>query len=100
MDPRSLRFLQENGIEYNFHTPKNINKRMLDYFDRFLAVDFFVLNKLNISYPQFKHKFCLLTAQFSDKNIIDPYQFQADEYSKSMNDIKYVVDNINLEDFF
>ena len=35
--------------------------------------------------------------QFSDINIIDPYHFQQDEYNKIMNDIKYVVENINLE---
>jgi hypothetical protein len=35
--------------------------------------------------------------QFSDTNIIDPYQLKHDEYNKIMNDIKYVVENINLE---
>ena len=52
MDPRSLKFLQENNIDYDFHTPKKINKRMLDYFDKILAVDFFVLNQLNIAFPK------------------------------------------------
>ena len=99
MDPRSLKFLQENDANHSFHTPKKVNTKMLDYFDKFLAVDFFVLNRLNISYPKYKHKFALLTMHFNDINIVDPYQFQADEYMKTMDDIKYVAGNINLEKF-
>lgn len=99
MDPRSLKFLQENDADHSFHTPKKVNTKMLDYFDKFLAVDFFVLNRLNISYPKYKHKFALLTMHFNDINIVDPYQFQADEYMKTMDDIKYVAGNINLEKF-
>jgi protein-tyrosine-phosphatase len=97
MDPRSLKFLEENNINYEFHTPKKINKKMLNYFDRFLAVDFYVLNQLNVMYPNYKHKFLPLTMQFDDINIVDPYQFQADEYLKVMNDIKHIVERINLE---
>ena len=97
MDPRSLKFLNENNANYNFHTPKKINKKMLDYFDKFLAVDLVVLNRLNIKYPKYRHKLLSLTSQFKDINIIDPYHFQQDEYNKIMNDIKYVVENINLE---
>ena len=97
MDPRSLKFLNENNANYNFHTPKRINKKMLDYFDKFLAVDLYVLNELNTRYPKYRHKLLSLTAQFSNIDIIDPYHFQQDEYNKIMNDIKYVVENINLE---
>ncbi len=97
MDPRSLKFLQENEIQHNFHTPKKINEKMLNYFDKFLAVDFYVLNQLNITYPKFMNKFCSLTNQFSEINIIDPYLLQADKYIKVMDDIKHVSENINLE---
>lgn len=97
MDSRSLKFLNENNVNYDFHTPKRINKKMLDYFDKFLAVDFYVLNELNTKYPKYRHKLTTLTNQFSDINIIDPYHFQHDRYNKVMNDIKYVVDNIDLE---
>lgn len=100
MDQRSLKFLQENNINHDFHTPKKINSKMLNYFDKFLAVDPFVLNHLNIKYPKFKNKFCSLTMQFSNLNIVDPYKLQADEYKKTMNEIKYIVENINLEDYF
>ena len=99
MDPRSLDFLQKNNIRHNFHTPKKINKIILNYFDIFLAVDFYVLNQLNITYSNYKHKFRLLTAQFKDINIIDPYQLRADEYLKTMHDIKYIAEKINLEEY-
>ena len=98
MDSRSLNFLKENNIKHNFHIPKKINKKMLNYFDKFLAVDLFVLNQLNLNYPKYKHKFLSLTSQFKDINIADPFHLNNDEYIKVMNDILYVSENINLED--
>lgn len=96
MDPRSLEFLQKNNIDYGLHTPKKINKKMLNYFDYFLAVDFFVLNQLNAAYPKYRYKFRSLTSQFNNITILDPYRLQADEYRAIMNDIKYVSENIDL----
>ena len=58
-----------------------------------------MLNKLNITYPNYKRKFFSLTAKFQDINIVDPYHLQAEQYEKTMNDIKFVTSNINLEDF-
>ena len=98
MDVRSLAFLSENNVNHDFHTPKKINKKMLDYFDKFLAVDYYVLNQLNIAYPKYKHKFQSLTKQFKDINILDPYHLQIDDYRKIMNVIKHISENINLED--
>jgi protein-tyrosine-phosphatase len=97
MDPRSMKFLKENNINHIFHSPKNITRKMLNYFDKFLAVDFYVLNQLNVSYPKYKNKFLSLTIQFDDKNIIDPYQLQADDYLRTMNDIRFISENIDLE---
>ena len=98
MDARSLAFLKENNVDHDFHTPKKINKKMLNYFDKFLAVDYYVLNQLNTAYPKYKHKFQSLTHQFRDINILDPYHLEADEYLKIMNNIKYVTENIKLEE--
>lgn len=97
MDPRSLKFLKDNNVNSGFHTPKKINTKMLNYFDKFLAVDFYVLNQLNITYPGYRNKFLSLTSQFSDINIIDPYRLQPDDYMKTMNDIRYIAEKIDLE---
>ena len=99
MDPRSLKFLKENNVIHDFHVPKKISLKMLNYFDIFLAVDFLVLNQLNTLYPKYKSKFRSLTTQFSGINIIDPYMLEADGYAKTMSDIKFVAENINLEEF-
>lgn len=96
MDPRSLDFLKQNKIAYSFHNPKKINNKMLNYFDYIFAVDLYVLNELNKSYPKYKHKFKLLTYQFSDISLIDPYKLKNDGYNKVMNNIKYVTANIKL----
>lgn len=98
MDPRSSKFLKENNIKHSFHTPKNINTKILNYFDKFLTVDFYVLNKLNNTFPKYKHKFVSFTAQFNDLNIVDPFHLQNDEYIKTMNNIKNIAENINLEE--
>jgi protein-tyrosine-phosphatase len=98
MDPRSLEFLRENNINHKFHTPKKINNRMLSYFDKFLAVDPYVLNQLNTIHPKFKKKFFSLTMQFNNISIVDPYHLQVDEYKKTMENIKYVVEGINLDE--
>ena len=97
MDPRSIKFLEENYSDHNFHTPKRISRKMLDYFDKFLAVDPYVLNRLNISYPKYRQKFLLLTAQFSNIIISDPYNLNANDYKKTMDNIKHITENINLE---
>ena len=71
---------------------------MLNYFDKFLAVDFYVLNQLNTIHPKFRQKFRSLTVQFSDISIVDPYRFKPKEYKEIMDNIKLVVEEINLED--
>ena len=96
MDSRSLDFLKQNNIQYQFHNPKKINNKMLGYFDYFFAVDFFVLNELNKIFPKYKSKFRLFTSQFVDIKINDPYKLNNDEYNKVMNNIKYVTANIKL----
>lgn len=98
MDPRSLKFLKENNVDHVLHTPKKVNNKMLNYFDSFLAVDLYVLNQLNMSHPKYSHKFSFLTMQFSHINIIDPFQLSDHEYLRTMNDIKYVTENINLNE--
>lgn len=96
MDPRSLAFLKQNNIAHSFHNAKKINKNMLGYFDYFFAVDIFVLSELNRIYPNYKYKFKLLTSQFKDIDIIDPFRLQDDEYIKVMNNIKYVIERIKI----
>lgn len=95
MDPRSLKFLKDIGLKPEIHMPKKISKKMLNYFDYFLAIDFFVLNELNNRYPKYKNKFLLSTAQFENLDIIDPFKFDADEYMNIMEKIKFLSDKIN-----
>lgn len=97
MDSRSIKFLENNNVEYAFHNPKKINTKMLRYFNYFIAVDLFVLNELNKIYPKYKNKFILLTSQFNDISIFDPYKFDNDQYENVMKNIKLVAENIDLE---
>ena len=98
MDPRSLEFLKKNDISYSFHNAKKVNIKMLNYFDFFLAVDIFVLNQLNTNFSMYRNKFKLITSQFNDITIYDPYKLDNDSYEEIMKNILYVTENIKLEE--
>ena len=97
MDPRSLEFLSQIGIKDVIHNPKKINKKVLSYFDYFLAVDLFVLNALNRTYPKYMKKFKLVNAQFPNIDIIDPYTFKEEDYIDVLLKIEHISQNIDLE---
>ena len=69
---------------------------MLDYFDYFIAVDTFVLSKLNITYSKYTHKFFLATSHIDNVHLIDPYQMNDDDYWVVMNQIKTTSQTIIL----
>ena len=96
MDPRSITFLEEHGIRNIIHNPKKISKKMLGYFDYFIAVDPFVLSKLNITYPKYTPKFFLATSHIENVHLIDPYQMNDEDYLGVMNKIKTTSETIIL----
>ena len=96
MDPRSLNYLKIHDINNIIHTPKKISRKMLDYFDVFLAIDFFVLAELNRLYPKYRNKFKLVTSDFKNIDIIDPFRMDDTGYNEIMDRIFHVSKNINL----
>lgn len=97
MDVRSLNFLKKNNVNIKLHTPKKLNKKILEYFDLFLAVDLIVLQMLNKNFSNYSHKFRLASFQFPKINIIDPYKLNDAEYASVMDDILLVSQKIDLE---
>ena len=97
MDKRSIAFLESLNVKSKLHTPKRINKRILNYFDFFITVDFYVLNELNKLFPKYKNKFKLASSQFEGKDIIDPFRLDDEQYEKVMRDIQFISNKINLE---
>ena len=97
MDERSIKYLDSLGIKNVIHSPKKINKKILNYFDYFIAVDLYVLNQLNSAFPKYINKFKLATAQFNKISISDPYNLDDDGYIDIMKSIKHVSDNIDLD---
>ncbi|MFL2693715.1 MAG: low molecular weight phosphatase family protein [Gammaproteobacteria bacterium] len=96
MDPRSIKFLEEHGINDIIHNPKQISKNMLSYFDYFIAVDPFVLSQLNTIYPKYMYKFFLATSHIDNVHLIDPYQMNDEDYMMVMNQIKTTSETIIL----
>lgn len=99
MDPRSISFLESKGVKDILHNPKKINKKMLNYFNFFIAVDIFVLNELNKIYPKYRHKFVLATSQIDNIELRDPYRMDNNDYKKIMESIKIVSESIKLDKF-
>ena len=96
MDPRSIKFLEDCGIKKIIHNPKKISKKMLSYFDYFIAVDAFILSELNIIYPKYSHKFILATSHIDNVHLIDPYHSNDEDYRLAMNQIKITSEAIVL----
>ena len=69
MDPRSIKYLEEQGIKNIIHNPKRISK-MLDYFDFFIAIDLIILNELNLKFPKYKQKFFLASSHLNSINYL------------------------------
>ena len=96
MDPRSSKYLEDHKINNIIHNPKKISKKMLTYFDHFIAVDSFVLSKLNKIYPKYAHKFLLATSHIDNVYLRDPYQMNDEDYRVLMNQIKVTSETIIL----
>ena len=64
--------------------------------DVIFAMDTHVLMHLNKTYKNFRNKFKLFTFQHRNIQIKDPYSLSAKEYKKVMNNIKFVVDLLEL----
>ena len=96
MDPRSIKYLEEQGIKNIIHNPKRISKKMLDYFDFFIAIDLIILNELNLKFPKYKQKFFLASSHLNSINLSDPFKMNKNDYESIMNNIKITSDTINL----
>lgn len=97
MDKRSYEFLKNIDIKPGIHTPKRLSEKILTNYDVIYAVDIIVLNLLNKKFPKHRNKFKLISAQFKNIDIIDPYKLEENDYLNLMKDIKFVCENINLE---
>tara|TARA_B100000989_G_scaffold289534_1_gene261518 strand:- start:474 stop:920 length:447 start_codon:yes stop_codon:yes gene_type:complete len=99
MDPRSLDYLNELGIPQKIHTPKKIDKSFIKSSNIIFAMDMTILMKLNTVFKNSRTKIKLFSFQHKNLNIMDPYNLSNEKYKKVMNDIKFVIDNLSLEEF-
>ena len=100
MDSRSVDYLKENNIAYEVHNPKKIDKNFLKSSDVVFAMDAMVLMHLNKTFKNFRHKFKLFSYKNRNIQIKDPYRLCEKEYKRVMDDIKFVIENFELEDIF
>ena len=98
MDPRSGRFLKERfNIEYPFHVPKIINKRIIESSFMIFAMDHIVLTALNQKYFKYSKKIKVINFLSRKVNIPDPYNFEINDYFEVLERIESVINEIDLE---
>lgn len=90
MDPRSEKFLIQNGIKPKEHIPKKISLNLVKNAKYIFALDLYILNELNNLFPKHKEKIKLLNFQSPSKNLIDPFKLDDTSYKSIMNNIKNV----------
>ena len=100
MDSRSLDYLKKKNISCKIHNPKKLDKDFLSSSDIVFAMDPFILMNLNKSFKFFRTKFKLFSFQHRSLNIKDPYRLTEEEYINVMDDINFVVENLDLEELY
>ena len=96
MDKRSIDFLKMKNIHPSLHTPRKVNKNILNDYDLILAMDTFILMELNKKYEEFGDKIRLFNFNNLKLKVFDPYTFSEKEYLKVMNTIYQAVEEIDL----
>ena len=87
MDPRSKKFLENNGIKDTIHVPKKISRDLIEENDLIIAMDFIILNNLLSKYKNYSSKFRAFSFVDNKYVIDDPYKFEEDQYSVTMTNI-------------
>ena len=98
MDPRSLNFLKKNKIPCSVHNPKKIDVDLFKLSNIVFAMDTIVLMQLNRFYKKYRNKFRLVSFQHRNINIVDPYNLPRKKYENVMENIKFVIDNLSIEE--
>lgn len=94
MDPRSIKFLQKNIDNIEFHNPKKISRRLIDNNDLIYAIDFKILMDLNRLFPNRSQKFNLFGLDGENIMITDPFKMNDVDYEEIMKKILYISKNI------
>ncbi len=98
MDLRSVKYLKNNDVPHKMHIPKRIDKKFLNSSHIIFAMDTLVLMQLNKIFKNYRNKFKLFTYQHRNLQINDPYKLSNEKYESVMDEIKFVIDSIEIEE--
>ena len=96
MDKRSSLFLNSIGISEVQHSPKKINKALVEESDLIFAIDTMVLAKLNADYSGHKKKIKLLTYQNPRIRLQDPFNMNNEDYLFIMEKLQNICNDLKL----
>ena len=96
MDTRSISFLEKYKIDSTLHSPKKITTSIVRNSKIIFALDIQVLMELNNAFPSYIDRIKLLNYQHPQKSLPDPYILDNEGSMRVMEDLRYVVDHINI----
>ncbi len=94
MDPRSMKFLEENGYKSHIHTPRKINSKLLSRAHKVFVLDIQLLFQMNQIYKNYSSKFILLNHHNKNMALRDPYRLEANDYNEVLNRIEIVCESL------
>lgn len=97
MDARSVNFLKENNIPLEIHNPKKIDRNFFNSSNIIFAMDTTILIKLNNLFRKYRGKIKLFSYQHKNLTIQDPFNLSIEKYNDVMKEIKFVVDNFEID---
>ena len=96
MDPRSRDYLQKNGYESLFHSPKIVTSKMIDSADIIFVMDQKIIDILRRQHKgNIENKVKLFNFLDLSIDISDPYKLKSlDLYNKQMMNIDFLCEQI------
>ena len=90
MDPRSIRWLENNNYTYTIHEPTKVTSLIVKKSSIIFCLDAIVLIQLNKMFPRDRDKIKCLNFQMPKIKLNDPYHFNSNDYYDVMDKIKDV----------
>jgi len=88
MDPRTRKYLIQNGFQMNkIHNPKLVTSMLLKQQDKILFMDLSIMDKIRNQYPKLTDKMELFNSPDGHVNLSDPFLLKKDQYEEIMNNI-------------
>ena len=89
MDPRTRKYLIQNGFQMNkIHNPKLVTSMLLKQQDKILFMDLSIMDKIRNQYPNLSNRMQLFNTPAGKFDLSDPYLSDKKQYEEIMDNIQ------------